>query len=328
MVSRNVLFSPGEGGSGESRPHPHCLEQLKQAGPKEAYSQYLKLEKQYGSNPWFYLDCGDYFFRLKQRQKAILVLSNLTEGKWCNPRMLRTLAHGYADWGCLEVSETIMGQILESNPRNPHSYRDLALLAAKKGNDERAIQLLYRVVMGDWPYYFKGIEETALIELNRLIAIVRQKTAPAGNYGIDPQLVRPLDFDLRIVADWDGENTDLDLFVEEPTGELAYHSNPITHIGGKIVYDATCGYGPEEYILKHAVPGKYRIKIELCTGSYPKYNGPLTVRVNIFTNYGRKKEKRKTITLRLEKDEDEALVDEFILSVSRPGTKHRNVHIF
>ena len=45
--------------------------------------------------------------------------------------------------------------------------------------------------------------------------------------------------DVRIVMTWDADNTDMDLHVVEPTGEIAYYSNKNTAIGGLVSRDFT-----------------------------------------------------------------------------------------
>jgi uncharacterized protein YfaP (DUF2135 family) len=46
----------------------------------------------------------------------------------------------------------------------------------------------------------------------------------------------------------------MDLWVIEPTGEKCYYSHPSTKIGGRLSKDLTGGYGPEEYMVKNALP--------------------------------------------------------------------------
>jgi Ca-activated chloride channel homolog len=43
---------------------------------------------------------------------------------------------------------------------------------------------------------------------------------------------------------------------DRPNGELANYSQRLTYQGGAVSPDATAGYGPEEYALKQAKPGK------------------------------------------------------------------------
>ncbi len=161
---------------------------------------------------------------------------------------------------------------------------------------KKAIRLLYHVVMNRWDR-FAEIESITLMELNRLIS--KAKKVGVKNIPVDPRLVKVLDVDLRIILTWDTDSTDIDLWVTEPSGEKAYYSHPKTVIGGKVSRDFTQGYGPEEYVLKKAMKGLYKIEANYYGSSSAKILGAVTLQVDIFTNYGRPDEKRKSITLRL-----------------------------
>ena len=46
----------------------------------------------------------------------------------------------------------------------------------------------------------------------------------------------------------------------DPNGEEVYYGRNLSYQGGTITRDATGGYGPEEFALKIAKPGKYRVE--------------------------------------------------------------------
>lgn len=115
--------------------------------------------------------------------------------------------------------------------------------------------------------------------------------------------------DVRIVIDWNHNDTDIDLWVEDPKGEKAYYKNPETNIGGHMSEDMTEGYGPEEFMLKDAVKGEYKILVDYYSDNVQKISGPTVLKVTMFTNYGRSNEERKTSIVRLDKEEDELEVE-------------------
>jgi len=107
----------------------------------------------------------------------------------------------------------------------------------------------------------------------------------------------------------------MDLHVIEPNGEEAYYGHRETVMGGMVsrcalrLSDHECyflvfpsdeshvnlwcrdfrnGYGPEEYMLKKAFPGDYRMTTNYFGGSVSSsLTGPTTLLLSIFTNYGR-----------------------------------------
>jgi uncharacterized protein YfaP (DUF2135 family) len=93
----------------------------------------------------------------------------------------------------------------------------------------------------------------------------------------------------------------MDLWVVDPNGEKCYFSNKRTLIGGRLSNDFRSGYGPEQFMLKKALPGKYRVLVNYFGESRVKLSGPATAMAEIFTHYADGKEERKIITLQMEK---------------------------
>jgi len=148
----------------------------------------------------------------------------------------------------------------------------------------------------------------ALMELNRIIPLARE--AGKTEISLDRRLIKLLDVDVRIVLTWDADNTDVDLWVTEPSGEKAFYSSPLTKAGGHVSADFTEGYGPEEYVIHHAKPGRYVIQADYYGSRAQTLQGPVTVQADVYTNYGRKNEKRQRLTLRLDKEKDTTTVGE------------------
>src|SRR5208283_2955842 len=125
---------------------------------------------------------------------------------------------------------------------------------AVRADYTRAMDLLVQVVMRPWDARFPEIEVIALEEVNRIIP--RAKMAGVSVVPLDPRLIKLLDVDVRIVMTWSADNTDIDLWVTEPSGEKAFYGHNRTMIGGLVSCDFTQGYGPEEYLVRRAgAPG-------------------------------------------------------------------------
>ncbi len=303
-------------------PNTPYLNKLKQtSSPDKYFNVYMTQKKEYGSSPAFFLDCADFFLRKKMHALALQVLSNIAEMDLENAALLRVLAHRLsqvnlfdADFG---LSILIFEEVLKIRPEEPQSYRDLALVLSRRGDFlrmlnkklsgrdsliesrksyKRAIELLYHVVMNKWDR-FAEIEVIALMELNNLIP--RAKAARIQGIPVDPRLIKLLDLDVRIIMTWDADLTDMDLWITEPSGEKAYYGHSRTTIGGLVSRDFTRGYGPEEYILKKAMRGVYKVEGNFYGSSAPKLIGAVTLQLDVFTNYGRANEKHQSITLRL-----------------------------
>lgn len=293
-------------------PQTPYLAALKKAKPEEVFAIYLKQRDEYGTSPAFFLDCANHFLALKQEATALQVLSNVAELELENAALIRVLAHRLAQLDGLknlELAAMLFEEALRMRPEEPQSWRDLALVLARRAdllrNDRpeeakalysRAIELLYHVVLNTWDR-FEQIELIALMELNAMIP--KAKAVGLEKINVDPRLIKLLDVDIRIVMTWDADNTDMDLHVIEPSGERAFYGHQRTTIGGNVSRDFTQGYGPEEYILRRAMPGMYTIQANYFGSSAAQLIGAVTLQVDVFTNYGRPNEQRKSLTLRL-----------------------------
>ncbi len=179
-----------------------------------------------------------------------------------------------------------------------------AIYTSIDADNIRATELLYKVVTGKWDGRFTEIETIALVEMNRIIK--RVKPSQIAHIKIDKELLKLLGVDMRIVMSWDADNTDIDLHVVEPSGEKAYYSHPLTTIGGAVSKDITQGYGPEEYMVRKAMHGMYTIKAKFYGSRSVKLMGAVTVKVDIYTNFGGDDEQHKSITVQL-KDKKEMI---------------------
>ncbi len=128
---------------------------------------------------------------------------------------------------------------------------------------------------------------------------------------IDPRLVKNLPFDLRVVLTWDADNTDIDLWVTDPNGEIAYYGHQLTYQGGRMSLDFTGGYGPEEFSLQRAKPGKYIVEARYFGDRRQAVTGPTTLQVRLATKFGTAEQKEQSVTLRLKGRQETVFVGEF-----------------
>ena len=113
-------------------PDTPYLKQLKAADPKEAVMVYYQNRRRYGGSPAFYLDCADYFLAQHDPQMALQVLSNIAELELEDAALVRILGHRLKQLGYLDLAVTTFEQVLAMRPEEPQSYRDLALVLARR----------------------------------------------------------------------------------------------------------------------------------------------------------------------------------------------------
>ncbi|HWO18218.1 MAG TPA: VIT domain-containing protein [Kofleriaceae bacterium] len=298
------------------------LTKIKNSG--DPYAAYLRERGEYAASPAFFLDCGDLFMSRGERALGLRVLSNLVELGLDDPPLLRMYAWRLQQAGALTAAITVFERVRRMREDEPQSHRDLALALAERweatgdaGDATRAMELLYDVIERAWDR-FPEIELIALMELNRLIAraSARGIAAPAR---IDRRLIQLLDLDLRISLSWDLDLTDVDLHVFEPLGEHAYYGHNRTDMGGLVSRDFREGYGPEEYVLRKAIPGTYQVKAHYYGSGQQTVAGACTVIAHVFLHYGRPDEQKQVMTLRLDRPSDQVIVGEVKFARTAPA---------
>ncbi|MES2849925.1 MAG: DUF2135 domain-containing protein [Bacteroidota bacterium] len=190
-------------------------------------------------------------------------------------------------WKLYRQAIEVYQKVLAIKEEEPQSYRDLALLYEKTGEHQMAVDMLYKVITKNFYQYenrYRGIKSLMLNEMN---AIINRNPGTVCLTNINETIVKPLPADLRIVIDWNKDETDIDMHIEEPNEEACYYGNKLTKKGGRLSEDFTQGYGPEEYEVKKAQKGKYIIKVNYYGDRYQKQQTPSFIKLTIFKNFGR-----------------------------------------
>jgi hypothetical protein len=285
-------------------PDTPYLRKLKASDKKDWYATYLGLKPTYNNQPGFYIDVADFFIKNKESKLALRILSNIAEMQLENPQLLRILGHRLEQLGYYQLAISVFQEVKTMRPEEPQSYRDLGLAYASNKEDQRAIDELYYVVTHSWDSRFSEVESLVAYEMNTIIA---NSTQPLNITLIDKRLIAHMPVDMRVLITWDSDNCDIDLWVTDPRGEKCYYSNKLTSAGGRISNDFTGGYGPEEFLIKKAIPGNYTIQANYYGSSAQTLTGTATVQVQMFTNYSRKSQRVKSVTRRL--DEEKEILD-------------------
>jgi len=281
--------------------------------PDSAYRAYIKLRPNYITTPMFYFDVANWFYQQKDSVRALTILSSIADLDLENADLYKTLAYKLKQTGNYDSEIFITEKVLQWRPMDAQSYRDYALALADAGQYQKALNNLYKVLTQSYNSQIadrdQGIEEIIISEINNLIAKYGNKL---NTKGIDKRLIQPLPVDVRVVLNWNKNDTDIDLWLTDPTGEKGYYGNPKTKIGGRISNDFTSGYGPEQFMLKKAMKGKYKIEVNYYGDRQINISGPTTVTAEIYTRYATGKQQRKVIVLPMAADNRSGnLVGEF-----------------
>jgi TonB-dependent SusC/RagA subfamily outer membrane receptor len=278
------------------------LAAIKQTEKAARYAKYLELRQYYTAKPTYFFEVAGYFLKTGDRQTGLTILCNLAEVENGNYELYKMLGYKLKEAGDYDAELSAFKKVLELRPNDPQSYRDCALAFADMGQYQKALDMLYEGLTKSYSEemnrMYSGIEEIFLTEINRIIALHKSGLKLKR---IDKQLIAPMPADVRVVMNWNKNNTDIDLWVTDPNGEKCYYGHSTTAAGGRISDDFTEGFGPEQFMLKTGVKGKYRIEINYFSDTQVTMAGPTTIMAEIYKYYGTAKEEKKIITLQMEK---------------------------
>lgn len=289
------------------QPKSKEYEILSKESAVNVYQKYLELLDSMDGQASFYFDAAMVLADKGRKDEAVRVLSNLSELEHENHEFLKVMANTLMQWEKYPLAITVFEEILQQRGEEPQSYRDLGLAHLKNKNYPKALHYLYEVVRRDWDDRFPEIENIVLGEIN---AIIKHHGEDLDYSYVDKDLLDHLPTDIRVVIDWDTDNVDIDLWVTDPIGEKCFYSNADTKIGGHMSKDFTRGYGPEEFLIKKAIKGKYKIEVNYYGNSRQNTQVPPTIQARLITNYGSSNQKEKLMTLRLKESKDVIFIGE------------------
>ncbi|WP_312075933.1 VIT domain-containing protein [Chryseobacterium sp.] len=280
------------------------------------YQKYLENRAKYEKQVTYYFDVSKLLFKKGDKVLALKVLSTLAELDLENEELYKTISYLLKQRGHYDKELWITQKILEWRPFDAQSHRDYALALVDNKKPQEAINiyksLLYQEFTDEIADRDNGIEEILIMEINN---ILKQNKNVDGSK-IDDRLKGDLPVDIRVVINWNKDNTDIDLWVTDPKGEDCSYSHKSTQIGGRLSNDFTQGFGPEQFLLKKAIKGKYKIKTNFFGERQNILSGPTTIMAEVYLHYSDGREERKIAVFQSQKemkeeDDSKILIGEF-----------------
>lgn len=291
------------------------LELIKQTAKDKQYQKYLELRPQYQSIPVFYYHIASYFLQTDRKTTGIKILSNLAELDFENYELYKMLGYKLRQIDEREAAVSVFKKVLDWRPDEPQSYRDYALALSDAGQYQRALAYFNMALNHSYDenknLAYEGIEEILLMEIKQLIS---GHGTSLNKKDIPVLLQRNLPVDVRVVLNWNMIDTDIDLWVTDPSKECCKYDHAETKMRGRISNDFTDGLGPEQFILRNAKKGRYVIQADFYGQTQVKIAGSTTVFAEVYTHYGTPQQTRKLITFQLQEGEDRTrMIGEFVL---------------
>jgi hypothetical protein len=301
------------------RPYIKALD----AAPAHAIDRVLAREEtKYGTLPAFYFDVAEWLYRRKRFVEAVEMLLSALDLPVANEETATMVADRLQRYERIDRAIWLYEKLARESEDVPQPRRALALALARRAKDattpaaradlRRALGLLNDVVMTPWHDRYDGVELIALMEANLLLPKLRK--AGVADVPLDEKLRALLDVDLRVTLEWNTAATDMDLWIDEPTGERVMYSHARSEIGGRMSNDMTAGFGPEEYLLRRAIAGEYAVSVEVYSSDSINPNGTTVITVRLIRDFGRATQKEETMEVELEPAESgQKLIGKFIV---------------
>ncbi|WP_295797442.1 VIT domain-containing protein [Mucilaginibacter sp.] len=290
----DIVYNPGSA---------DYLKTIQKTGKANQYQKYIDLRQAYSGNPVYFFDVADYFIKTGNKELGTRILSNLAELDLGSYELYKMLGYKLKQLGDFEGELFAFKKVTDLRPIDPQSFRDYGLALEDAGQHQKALDVLYEAMTKSYTTetdrLYNGIQEIFLPEINRIIALHKGKLNLSA---VPKPIIEALPVDIRIVMDWNMNNTDIDLWVTDPNGEKCYYSHNRTAIGGRISHDMTQGFGPEQFMLKKAIKGTYKIEINYYGDRQATIAGPTTVMAELFTHYGTPQEKKEIIVMQMKKE--------------------------
>ncbi|TRX32798.1 TonB-dependent receptor [Flavobacterium sp. ZT3R18] len=274
------------------------LKVLTAAPAEKKYEVYLELRATQENNPSFYFDVANYFYNTGNKQKALLVLSTIADLGLENHQLYKSLTYVLRQWEAYEDALFTASQVVKWRSHEPQSHRDLGLTLEDNKQYQAAFDELTKALevnyYGEMSGQYAGVEDIILMDINRLVT----DHPNVNTEKLDKKYLNKMPVGIRIILNWNQMDTDIDLHIIEPTNEECYYGHTDTEAGARFSKDFTQGYGPEQYLLRNTIKGKYLIKTNYFGESTLTQNGPATIMVEIYTQKNGKTE-RKLQTIQL-----------------------------
>jgi hypothetical protein len=113
--------------------------------------------------------------------------------------------------------------------------------------------------------------------------------------------------DIKVYLTWDTDKSDVDLWVDNPSGEKIFYSHREGSHGDALFGDVTTGYGPESYTARDAEAGAYTIRVNYYSSRRSAFN-EARGEVVVILHEGTAREERHVLPYRLFRDKQTVTV--------------------
>jgi tetratricopeptide (TPR) repeat protein len=249
------------------------VQEMKNAGSYELWDIFQELEKENKMNVGFYFEMADFFFEKGNTDKAQELMYNAIELSQGSVDGLKLAGYMYENWKWFDKAIAVYKGILSQYENNLTVKRSLALAYFQHKDFAAAVKTYYSIITtADGNNSFSNIKENALAEMNAILAVHKNKFDISY---INQNLIKVLPVDLRVTVESNYE-------YKRKVQIIGPGKTTKGRFAESGYYDS---YNLTEYVIKDALTGQYRVKVDSYNNnSYPA-RIPMFMRVITFKNF-------------------------------------------
>jgi hypothetical protein len=244
-------------------------------------------------------------------------LSCLIEENPGDTVLTRDVAFSAIRWGLGGQAYPLLKRVAAARPFEPQVYQAIGSCLGELGYADLAM-IYYEVALhGRWNERYRDFHQIVTVEYLHLLQRIAagELASNAEQYaearlGALAQSTDVGTADLIVMMMWNTDRTDVDLHIQEPSGEICYYKNRNSRSGGQLTRDVTEGFGPEMYVNRKAPDGKYKIMANYFGTDTNRTQARTKLYVTVYEMFGSKQERvtRHTVTLSRNKEKRDVAV--------------------
>jgi TonB-dependent SusC/RagA subfamily outer membrane receptor len=265
------------------------LQEIKSVAKGDLTKTYNELRKTNGFEAGFYFDMALHFYKKDFKKEAMDILFSAADISQGDRQVQLAMGYILEAWKEFDEAIRVYKNLLLDHGTDIIVYRNLALAYYQKGNYQEAADTYYKgicLVADNYEYLHPDTKAMMLQEMN---AVIGAHTGSIDVSGINQQLIKPLDYDLRVTLDCNNQSLNNSVSIAEPGGKICRNNKP-GKSDGRLSPNYQSYYGniaPEEYQVKNAKPGNYKIRVKYADyGYYYNIKVPSVIRIISFKKTG------------------------------------------
>lgn len=250
--------------------------ELKHTPERNLLARYEEMRTEHKWEAGFYMDAAQVFFDAGLKQEAINILYTALDVSNGNEQVAEAAGYLLEYWHAYGQAIMVYKNLVNNNPSTLNYCRSLALAYYQNGEFNNAVNTYYKGIltnMGSSETLLNKFKALMLQEMNAVIAAHKDLVDISG---INPRLIHPLQYDLRVTLDCNTRSIGNNVTVTEPGGKICTRDF-INKGDGKLTDHLNTGV--EEYQVRQAKTGKYKIGIKY----YGSYSPGVPVLIRILT---------------------------------------------